>query len=583
MLNVTNAKNCSKSQEIELPEITSWADITKFLNSIKTKTAKKYSPQQFSTETAKGIAFITYDYGIDGVSIEITKYASALQQIFTEKNKDLPLHFIGGEFHDKADIILHPDWQRYKIENMNGWKKWSGGRLFKKLFYEPMPSDSTVSSKVAIEIWDQVKIMTNRLHNYLQNNQINFLIPVNIASNPGNMASMLSVIIAAELSGCYVMCSNHDYYWEGGAPSGKSDTSGPRDHFFTNMDNEDFFALFQSIYPWNGQRWIQVNINQKQSTTLVEKYNFNQDKVFVLGTSLSNKFFELSTSPAHIKTIRKSMTYILSDGQPEISTVNINDHLKNLEYWINNQQPIVCGIQNKLKLDLSADGIIYFLQPTRIIMRKRIERDIELLKSLLNHPPFKDKIMRDLNSQIVIHITGPTPIEHLADLNLILKKYLELCENIPFTIARRIFIAFSVGHENHPALKRANLPALSIEEIYRLADIILFPSETEGRGLPIIEASASRVPIICNEYYPLEVFNEVIGKGLADEDRIEYFKFPPKNFSRQFLDTVSELLFHKEQYSNIIDHDWQAVHRRYSEESLRNKFKFLLTKMQTTL
>ena len=59
-----------------------------------------------------------------------------------------------------------------------------------------------------------------------------------------------------------------------------------------------------------------------------------------------------------------------------------------------------------------------------------------------------------------------------------------------------------------------------------MADAVVFPSETEGRGLPIIEASASGVPIICSQYHPREVFGDVIGEKLPKELQIHYTLFP---------------------------------------------------------
>ncbi len=75
---------------------------------------------------------------------------------------------------------------------------------------------------------------------------------------------------------------------------------------------------------------------------------------------------------------------------------------------------------------------------------------------------------------------------------------------------------------------------LTIEAIYRMADAVVFPSETEGRGLPIIEASASGIPIICSQYRPREVFSDVIGEKLPKELRIQYTLFPEGRFHRLF-------------------------------------------------
>jgi len=72
--------------------------------------------------------------------------------------------------------------------------------------------------------------------------------------------------------------SNHDFYWEGGKPSSErrsGEAPGPRDRFFHNINNKPFFPLFKKIYPWNGRRWIQVNINALQSKKLIDDNGFS--------------------------------------------------------------------------------------------------------------------------------------------------------------------------------------------------------------------------------------------------------------------------------------------------------------------
>lgn len=98
--------------------------------------------------------------------------------------------------------------------------------------------------------------------------------------------------------------------------------------------------------------------------------------------------------------------------------------------------------------------------------------------------------------------------------------------------------------------QKLKLEPLCIEEIYQLADLVLFPSETEGRGLPIIESSAGGIPIVCRRYYPLEVFNEVVGKDLADEEKIRYFNFPTGEFKESLLAKITDLLLHLKTLKN---------------------------------
>ncbi len=561
-------------------KVNDWQNISEFLDLIQTTpdSVPELSKKKFSSLLSNGAAFVTYDFGIDGVSIEIFKYAECLEQIFP----GIPLHFIAGDFYEKADIVLKDYWKRFKIDNFNGWDKWHNGRPFSKLFYGNMPENSAVSQQMAKEIWQEAKNFALKLGDYFYKNDIKMAIPVNIMSNPGNVAAALGLIIAAEVLDIYVIASNHDYYWESGKPASEhkaGEKAGPRDHFFHNIANRAFFNLFIRLYPWNGQRWIQVNINTPQSKALVERFAFSPEKVFELGTSISDEFFIHST-PELVKSVRSRMNYIISDGNSTIKTVGVREHLADLAEWMQDEKPVACGNRGGLTLDLAADGIFYFLQPTRVILRKHIDRDEKLLSALLNYEPFAESFFADSSRQIVLHVTGPTPIEHQDDLEDVLEAYIALCDKLPEKVADRIFLIFSVGNENHSCFEKLNLQPLCIEEIYQLADIVLFPSETEGRGLPIIESSAGGIPIVCRRYYPEEVFNEVVGKDLPENEQIWYLNFPTGEFKDSFLAKVTELLLHPERFDDWREHNREAVRNRYSTKMIIRKFELFFATLR---
>jgi len=522
----------------------------------------------------RGVGFITFDFGIDGVSIEIQKYALSLEKLFESQTKKISLHFISGDFHDKADAVLQHRWKRFKIEGINGWSKWEGGKWFSLLYYSDMPENSSSSNLMAQEIWKQTLRFSMLLGNYILKNNIDLLIPVNICSNPGNLAANLAVVVVTELLGINVISSNHDFYWEGGkADRMPEEEVGVRDHFFRNSGNIPFFRLFESVYPWNGKYWIQMNINQLQSHTLITKYHFPEAKVFEIGTCLSDKFFE-NYSIENVRSSRRRMAYILSDGNPVIQTVPIDIHMRKLENWMRDPKPIVCGFNLRSDLDISKDETIYCLQPTRVIARKRIDRNFKLLEALFQKGPLRDRFEKNRSSQLVLHITGPVPIEHQRDLEKVLQSYIRFCEKIPSDIADRVFIAFSVGTEKHPSLQKNGLEDLGIEEIYRLADIVLFPSETEGRGLPIVESCASGIPIVCSRYYPEEVFADVVGENLEEKYRIKYILFPEKDvFPEEFLSRVTEILLKDPKRNDFSMHNKNVVRFRYGYPMMINKFE----------
>jgi glycosyltransferase involved in cell wall biosynthesis len=563
--------------------ISDWGDISREVDRLQ---SLQHSPLPASREdylptVSRGTAFLTFDFGIDGVSIEILKYARVLENIYQpfadDRHQMSALHFIGGDFYPQADSILKSHWSRFQINGINGWSKWDDGKWFNALYHEDMSAGSKQSSQLAGEIYRQAMEIALQLGQYLVTNKIVLLIPVNVASNPGNLALTLALVLVTEALGTVVINSNHDFYWDGGMPAVErmpEEVPGSRDHFFRNVDNQSFFSLFRRLYPWNGRRWLQVNINKLQSDRLISEFGFPKQRVLELGTSVGDMLFEDYTAD-DVQSARLGMAHILSDGKAEIYPRSLKAHKSFLNQWMDEQRPKVIGAHGDLTLDLTASNIIYLLQPTRVIARKRIEKGVKLIQALLQGP-MQAAFEQDTDRQLVLHITGPTPLEHVADLAVILLAYGDLIDNLPASIAERVFLAFSSGRETHSSFEEKGFDDLNIVDIYRLATAVLFPSEVEGRGLPIIESGAVGIPIICSRYRPDEVFADVIGEDLPKEHRIRYLLFPEGEFSEEFLGQVTDLLLRAEATTKWRDHNRDVIRLRFSEAALRASFQHLL-------
>jgi glycosyltransferase involved in cell wall biosynthesis len=559
-----------------------WGDIVTLLNQIQNKKKASIIPHydDFLKFFARGTAIITFSYGIDGVSVEASKYAHTLNDIFTPVGNP-SIHFIGGNFKPQASSILSPEWHRFQIDGIDGWNKWDGGKWFNALFRQEIKSNSEESNLLTKEVYSQAASIAKRLGKYLIDNQISLIIPVNVASNPGNIALTLGLVLVTELLGIYVLNSNHDFYWEAGKPLSEREPGekpGVRDHFFRNINNVTFFSLFKLLYPWNGNRWLQININARQSRRLMEKFGFPEKKIFEISTCIADTFFE-AYSKKDVVDIRLRMGYILSNGESIMRPVPIDNHLSGVDQWMKHQQPVILGARPGLSVDPRSDDLIIMLQPTRIVSRKRIARNLDLISALFRQSALREEFDNNPNRQLILHITGPTPQEHQKDLEEVLFAYKRVIRTLPEMLADRIFLAFSVGHENHASFSIMQFEPLTIESIYRMADAVVFPSETEGRGLPIIEASASGIPIICSQYRPREVFIDVIGEKLPEELRIKYTLIPEGKFHRAFLSDVANLLINSEAKQHVIVHNKEAVRARYSYATLKNKFKQLLNQL----
>jgi len=559
-----------------------WDDIAALLNRIKQSEKLLIIPACDNPleAFARGTALITFSFGIDGVSIEASKYALVLNDLLTPEG-DVSIHLISGKFEPEVASILSPAWHRHQIEGIDGWDKWDDGRWFEGLFKVKMKSHSEESNLLTKEIFRQATTIANQLGDYFIDHQISLVVPVNIASNPGNMALTLGLALTSEMLGTYVLNINHDYYWEGGTPTSKADPEEPpgvRDHFFRNMRNRTFFSFFEDLYPWNGSRWLQVNINSRQSRKLIDRFGFPKDRVFEISTYISDNCFEGHGRAEQIDS-RLRMGHILSNGEAIMRPVPIADHLSGVAALMRDQRPIIVGAGPGLSVDPRSDDLIVLLQPTRIVRRKRIERNLGLIAALLRRSVLRQEFEDNPNRQLILHVTGPTPKEHQKDLEKVLRAYRKAVRSLPQTLADRVFIAFSAGHETHDSFSINQFPPLNIEAIYRMADVVVFPSETEGRGLPIIEASACGIPIICSHYHHKEVFSDVIGENLAEEYQIRHTIFPEGRFSKDFLAEVAAMLMHPGDQQDLIRHNKAAVRARYSQASFKNSFQQLLEQL----
>ncbi|MEA2023480.1 MAG: hypothetical protein U9N79_04210 [Actinomycetota bacterium] len=533
----------------------------------------------FLATVARGVAFVTFAYDIDGVAMEIAKYGMALVALLREGGYEPRVHCVGGNFAEKADVVLPADCPRILLHTADGWDKWEGGKWFARLFFKDMPEGSAASRKMATKMWSEAVRMAEELATLVANDEIGLLIPVNVNSNPGNFALALAMVLVSEVTGCPVLNNNHDFYWEGGRPTEErpsGEPAGPRDHFFRNHENTAFFDVFRRILPWNGRRWMQVNINPVQSVRLVEQDGFPADRVFLIGTGIDEGFSQ-PCSPGTKREYRRRMAHILSDGEPTVAATPMAQFLQHTAEWMSDQRPIVCGLREGTTLDFASPKTLVLLQPTRVVPRKRIPRDWALLDALFHYPSFRNAFEQDEDMALILLVTGPVPIEHRIDLEDVLTAFGDVLKSVPESIGERVFQAFSVGNQNHSSLSEG----LEIFDIYHTADMVLFPSETEGRGLPIPESAAAGIPIVCSRYDPVLVFDDVVGANRPESERLKYLEFPETGFDNELLEQITAMLLDPTSFADRTRHNRDVVQARYSLADLQRSFSEYLSRLES--
>jgi len=124
-----------------------------------------------------------------------------------------------------------------------------------------------------------------------------------------------------------------------------------------------------------------------------------------------------------------------------------------------------------------ADPLI--LVPVRITRRKRLELAIEAASILqADHPQLK---------MVVSGPLGPHSGDNLAYAAELREQRSRLGLNDVV-----IFLCdLAEPGEKHPVDDQ------SVAELYRMADLVVLPSESEGFGLPVLEAALCRAPLVC--------------------------------------------------------------------------------------
>lgn len=142
------------------------------------------------------------------------------------------------------------------------------------------------------------------------------------------------------------------------------------------------------------------------------------------------------------------------------------------------------------ELDLLASDPLMLL-PARITRRKNIEFAIRVTAAL-SRPT--QRAHRKPRAALVV--TGPPGPHNPTNI-----AYLESLQNLrrELGVADRVHFLYEQGAGNRPL----RVTDAMVADLYRLADLLLFPSRREGFGIPALEAGLTRLPIFAADIPPL--------------------------------------------------------------------------------
>lgn len=558
--------------QLDAENIQTWFDLGLFLDRIKDQ--RKYPQKRFigtyddfkRVMCKNDMAFLTYQYSIDGVSIEVNKYTKIFQQKFDGSK----IHYISGKFYPEAKKIIPEFVKRYELPVIQAFDDWN---LYKDFFFTKLQRGSREYNDLIRDFWKQTIEIVEKLGTYILNNNIQLLYLINVCSNPGNVSLSLAVVILSELLKIPVINNNHDFYWEGG--NRRIDKirnilpDGPRDFFFTNSDIGEIFSVIEVLFPWESRIWINVNINKQQTDHLTKVNGINPANVTEIGTAVDTTEYQNTSKRKKISTFYQ-FEKILSRYSNTLISYSAADVISSDLVSKENPKPILIGERKTKPLKNFLNENVVFLQPTRIISRKRIEIGFDLIKKLFAEKTFYKRFSETKNLKLTIIITGPIAVGHFNYFKRLTEKFKELLDSLDPDVKEKIYLAFLFSELDKKHFKDRFEDPVGIPELYNIASLILLPSKTEGRGLPIIEATACGTPIFCSRYYPENVYSEVIGEHLPHSDRLKVIEFDGKNITKKHAKKIVERVFFPHRFSDEIEHNKNVVEKRYSLDSLKH-------------
>jgi len=561
--------------------IQTWFDLGLFIDKFKENKEVKVSEFSGSYEdflkslSDGGIAFITFFYSIDGASMEIQKYTKAFRSII----QDLPLHYIGGKFDEKSELLIPEGVKRFQLDELSSFDEWP---LYKYFFYQKLERGSKIYNDLILKFWSEVLIVTEKLGHYIEDNNIKLLYLVNTNSNPGNISLALALVFLSEILGIPVINNNHDFYWEGGKSEidlqKNGDKPGPRDHFFKNYHIGEVFSIIERVFPWESRTWFSVNINHLQSRVLINEHGHNPANIAQIGTEINfEKFNKIQDGEGKGEVFHQLAT-IFGNGEKLIPIYSISKILE--KKWESSAEisPILIGAEKEKDFDFENNNII-LLQPTRIVVRKKIEVNFTLINKLFSDAEFCTFFEENKKLRITLLVTGPIAIGHFKYFMKILQHFNSLVANLNQDIRNRFLLGFLFSEFDKPSFKNKFSNPIGIGELFNIASLAVLPSETEGRGLPILEAAAAGTPLFCRRFAPEEVYSRVIGEHLPREDRIRNMDFKDSQLNSDLLEAIKYTIFSPKGFKRDSVHNKEAVEHRYSPSALKKDLEKLLFRL----
>ncbi|MCP5060411.1 MAG: glycosyltransferase [bacterium] len=568
-------------ERLRAENIETWFDLGLMLDRLRDERAvpSASAPAGFSDfrrKLARGVAFVTYYCAVDGVTMEIAKYAEAMRSLLPDPR----IHFVGAQFGTGADSILGPEAQRHVIPEIDGFDRHS---VYQRLFQHRLDRGSPLYNRLIADFWQSTLKLVATLGRLFDDEEIQLIFAVNTNSNPGNPPLALALVLLSEHLGIPVISNNHDFYWEGGCSEIERESlgqpKGPRDHFFTNAHLGEVFSVIEMTHPWRARSWLSLNLNDAQCDALVSKFGHSPASVAKIGTTVDLGRFHPLSRPRRTEVLQQ-IAALLGKGGLRVPVRSVAAEVE--RGIVGDPRPVLLGARSGRHVAFMQDNMI-FLQPTRIIARKHIARDFDLIAALCQDPEFAAALDATPSLKITVVVTGPVAGGHEGYFEELLHLFEQALEVVPERLRERVFLAPLFAGIDSPEFRARYERPAEIADLYAIASLVCLPSETEGRGLPILEAAAAGVPILVRRYQPEAVYAELIGEDLAADQRLEVIEIRGSRVGPEAVAWARDVLLHPHHHAECRTHNRHVVDIRYGPGALEDDMRGALGQLHAQL
>lgn len=564
--------------DLRAENIATWFDLGLFIDRLRedrrAAARVKGNFAAFKRRVARGLAFVTFRYGVDGVTMEVAKYARALAGLLP----GVKIHYIAGAFAETTDNIIDPGATKHRIESMDGFDCWP---MYRAFFGRRLERGSPLYNKLIRDFWAAVLDLCEQLGRVVEANEIELLYLVNVNSNPGNPALALATVLVADRLDLPVINNGHDFYWESGHGAVERRAlglpRGARDHFFTNASVGEVFSLIEVLYPWDARNWLTVCINAEQVETVSERFGINPANVAEVCTGIDmDRYAPMARE--RMKEAWRQLGEIFQGTRPRLRAVAATTVIEKGMVAQDRRRPILIAANNQANVDF-IDNNTVLLQPTRILARKRIDFNFTLIAALLADDEFAAAFRDDPSRKLTLLISGPVAPGHDKYLEKLVRDFGRLVRDADKSIRCRIYLALLFSGFDNPSYRQRHDRPIEMPELYNIASLVVLPSESEGRGLPIIESAACGVPILTRRYEPEAMFAAVIGEDLASEDRLDVMSFSGWRLEPDIVAAARDCLLAPERLTDMNRHNRDVVQRRFGLQELAHDLEGFLRRL----